>query len=281
MLDEQSQEKLMTQSELFRTYAEQNKLYLNQTNHVFWFEYGGNKIGRLFLEGPEAEEFPKWRLIGKYKLEFPPHITLVFVNPGPVKVVTPDYSSNKNIGTWFMLGGIGNNCCQYIDKNVVARAPMPQEKSFFPAVCVRGQTIYTFGGYENIEKVQLKTCETYNIDKDQWSPNKGVELIEARSQATAAHLSDNTIFIFGGYNKEGGTLSSIEMYDIKERKMTFIDQKMPIALRRFASVKISNSKILLLGGISRLSKDSDTVYCFDVIKGIDEEGQVNQPISNW
>jgi hypothetical protein len=47
---------------------------------------------------------------------------------------------------------------------------------------------------------------------------------------------------------------------------------MPIALRRFASVKISNSKILLLGGISRLSKDSDTVYCFDVIKGIDEEG---------
>jgi hypothetical protein len=39
---------------------------------------------------------------------------------------------------------------------------------------------------------------------------------------------------------------------------------MPQPLRRFASVKISNSKILILGGIGRLSKESDTVYCFDI-----------------
>lgn len=29
---------------------------------------------------------------------------------------------------------------------------MLQEKSFFAAVAVKGNTIYTFGGYENIEK---------------------------------------------------------------------------------------------------------------------------------
>mmetsp|Transcript_3715 Transcript_3715/g.5603 ORF Transcript_3715/g.5603 Transcript_3715/m.5603 type:complete len:105 (+) Transcript_3715:1872-2186(+) len=39
---------------------------------------------------------------------------------------------------------------------------------------------------------------------------------------------------------------------------------MTIPLRRFATCKISQSKILLLGGISRLSKDSDSVFCFDI-----------------
>ena len=30
---------------------------------------------------------------------------------------------------------------------------MIQEKSFFSAVCMRAQKVYTLGGYENIEKV--------------------------------------------------------------------------------------------------------------------------------
>ena len=72
----------MTQSELFKSYSEQNHLYLNLTNNMFWFEFGGNKIGRLFLEGPEAEEYSKWRLIAQYKGEFPCHFTTVFINGG-------------------------------------------------------------------------------------------------------------------------------------------------------------------------------------------------------
>jgi hypothetical protein len=72
------------------------------------------------------------------------------------------------------------------------------------------------------------------------------------------------IFIFGGYNKELGTLSTIERYDIDHQKISLLDIKMTIPLRRFATCKISNSKILLLGGISRLSKDSDAVFCFDI-----------------
>jgi hypothetical protein len=46
------------------------------------------------------------------------------------------------------------------------------------------------------------------------------------------------------------------------------DIKMPCPLRRFASVKISVTKILLMGGIGRLSKESDAVYCFDVDDGV-------------
>ena len=76
---------------------------------------------------------------------------------------------------------MGNNCLQYIDKNIIHRAPMIQEKSFFSAVCVRAKNIYTLGGYENIEKVQLKTCEYYDIEKDSWHQNEQVQLNVARS----------------------------------------------------------------------------------------------------
>ena len=139
---------------------------------------------------------------------------------------------------------------------------MPSEISFFPAVCVKAAMIYTFGGYDNIEKVQVKTCEVYNIDKDRWHRNE-CQLNIVRSQASACSFRDNVIFIFGGYSKEAGTLDSIERFDIDKRRITLIELRMPVALRRFATIKISSSKILMLGGISRLSKDSDNVYCFD------------------
>ena len=73
-----------------------------------------------------------------------------------------------------------------------------------------------------------------------------------------------------------GTLSSIERYDINLKRIALLpDIKMPCPLRRFASVKISVTKILLLGGIGRLSKESDSVYCFDVDDG--QEKGPNDP----
>jgi hypothetical protein len=50
---------------------------------------------------------------------------------------------------------------------------------------------------------------------------------------------------------------------------------MSIPLRRFSTCKISSSKILLLGGISRLSKDSDVVFCFDIERV--SKGDKNRP----
>lgn len=102
----------------------------------------------------------------------------------------------------------------------------------------------------------------YNIEKDRWYRSE-CQLNVARSQASACLFKETTVFIFGGYNKESGTLDNIERFDIEKKRMTLIELKMPSALRRFASVKISLSKILLLGGISRLSKDSEAVFCFD------------------
>ena len=94
--------------------------------------------------------------------------------------------------------------------------------------------------------------------------NDEVQLNVARSQSSCCLFEENIIFIFGGYNKELGTLNSVERFDIIPKKMRLLDIKMTIPLRRFSTCKISASKILLLGGISRLSKDSDAVFCFDI-----------------
>jgi hypothetical protein len=48
--------------------------------------------------------------------------------------------------------------------------------------------------------------------------------------------------------------------------MEMLELKMPQPLRRFASIKISTTKILLLGGLLRMSKESDAVFCFDLEK---------------
>lgn len=44
---------------------------------------------------------------------------------------------------------------------------MPQDKTFFPSVMIDG-AIYTFGGYDPYDKVQLKSCEYYLIRKNEW-----------------------------------------------------------------------------------------------------------------
>ena len=93
-------------------------------------------------------------------------------------------------------------------------------------MAVKGQNIYTFGGFENVEKCQLKSCEVYSVEKDRWHGNDEVQLHEARSQASACLFEDNVIFIFGGYNKEAGTLSTIERYEINKKRISPIDLKL-------------------------------------------------------
>lgn len=58
---------------------------------------------------------------------------------------------------------------------------MLQEKSFFPAVCQKSNLIYTFGGYDNLEKVQLKGIECYNVKEDRWTALEDMQLTECRS----------------------------------------------------------------------------------------------------
>ena len=63
---------------------------------------------------------------------------------------------------FFLLGGNGNNFTY-----IATRQPM-LEKSFFTAVHLNGRLLM-FGGNVNSEKLQLKTCEVYEIARDEWN----------------------------------------------------------------------------------------------------------------
>ena len=117
---------------------------------------------------------------------------------------------------------------------------MPSEKTFFATVC-HDNIIYTFGGYDAYDKVQLKSCEYYNIKKDEWFNSEYIstrgktefQLHYNRSQASACLFDNDTIFIFGGYNKEEGTLDVIERFHIQSKTMELMKLKIPNPLRRF------------------------------------------------
>ena len=166
----------------------------------------------------------------------------------------------------------------------MSKSPMP-EKSFFSAVFLDGK-IYTFGGFDICDKIQLKTWEYYNMEKDEWDRNDSVMLHVARSQSSACVFEDNIIFVFGGYNKDIGTLDSVERYETDKNVVTLMKVIMPTPLRRFTSIKISTTKILLIGGVEKLNKESDAVYCLDLeseyriekLDKIEKAGVVDYPI---
>lgn len=93
--DLESSSNYMTQSDLFKKYVEDNELYISFEEAMFWFEFGGQRIGKIELKSnPELDEPNKWKLMGKYKFEFPGHFTLVH--------------TSDRFGL-YILGGTGNN----------------------------------------------------------------------------------------------------------------------------------------------------------------------------
>ena len=65
-----------------------------------------------------------------------------------------------------------------------------------------------------------------------------------------------------------------------------MDLTIPSPIRRFASIKISTTKILLIGGLGDNSEELDSVFCFDLDKDftieqldkIDRPGLIDSPI---
>jgi hypothetical protein len=99
-------------------------------------------------------------------------------------------------------------------------------------------------------------------------------------------FDSDTIFVFGGYHKEEGTLDLVERFKIKAKSMELLKIRIPLPLRRFQSMKISTKKILLIGGVSTMDKLMDSVFCFDLEKDytieqldkIDRPGIIDYPI---
>ena len=122
---------------------------------------------------------------------------------------------------------------------VKVRQNLPQEKTFFAAVHFRGR-IYTFGGYDAYDKMQLDSCEYYDIKQDRWfnspvqRPNGGVEykLHQQRSQGSCCVFDENLIYVFGGYSRDLGTLNTIERFDMNKKKVFTMDLLIPSPVRR-------------------------------------------------
>lgn len=81
-------------------------------------------------------------------------------------------------------------------------------------------------------------------------------------------------------------MNSIEKLDLNKKRMIKMDIVIPSPIRRFASLKISTTKILLIGGLGAHSEELDAVFCFDLEKDytieqldkIDRPGIVDCPI---
>jgi hypothetical protein len=69
--------------------------------------------------------------------------------------------------------------------------------------------------------------------------------------------------VFGGYNKEQGTLDSIERYAIEENRFETLTLRLPVPLRRFMVVRIAKNIALVLGGLTKSSKESQRVFKLD------------------
>ena len=85
----------------------------------------------------------------------------------------------------------------------------------------------------------------------------------ARSQSGACRINDDEIIVCGGYNKDQGTLDSIERYIISSDKFDTLSLKLHIPLRRFMIVRVAKNQALILGGLTKSSKESQRVFRLD------------------
>ena len=237
---------------IFNQYKIKNKLNnLLTLKNAYWFEYGGNMIARHIISKNDTKS--KWRLIAKYKSSFSNHFLTIYAGEAH---------------GFFLIGGTNsNNTLQFINNQIIQKNSMNIERSFMSCLFLNQNntpTILAIGGYDYSDKGQLSSIESYDINKDIWSMNIYPDLNIGRSQATSLLFNDKKIFVFGGYNKNYGTLNSIEEIDINNKVCNLIEMKLPIPLRRFAAVKISENKVIVMGGITRLCKESGATYILNM-----------------
>lgn len=93
--------------------------------------------------------------------------------------------------SYFLLGGPpGQNfrVFQSGKKLVYNKSQMPTNRDFFSAV-YHAQKVYIFGGYDGENKIQLRTCEYYDIVNGKWNPVSDMK--SARSQSGACRINDD------------------------------------------------------------------------------------------
>ena len=115
-------------------------------------------------------------------------------------------------------------------------------------------------------------CDCYSLEDGMWNPI--ANLTECRQYADSVTLEmperhEEILLVTGGYNDEFTTLSSVESFDGEAwDNERFAD--MQFTLQKHCTVKISSSKVLMIGG----SRDSSytgalgNTYFFDITENV-------------
>ena len=132
--------------------------------------------------------------------------------------------------------------------------------------------IFAIGGFDYNEMAQIGSIEIYEVQSNEWKTGILKDLNIPRSQAGALLLNSRSIYVFGGYSKSMGILNSIEHLDLETKENELIELIMPIPLRRFECFKVSDSKIILVGGLTKESKRNDDTYIIDLFEKKSQKG---------
>lgn len=207
-------------------------LILNDS--CYWFEFGGKSVSKFSISKL------KWKQICKLDYELGYHFTTISV---------PD---QKAI---FLIGGQhGNNFRVFRDNRLTLMKTQLPMNRFFSSCVYYNHKIYCIGGYDHQSKQQLSSAMCYDILNDKWYTLNDMK--QPKSQAAACRINDLEIIVFGGYNKEEGTLDTIEKYLINENKWEKCSVRLPIKLRRFMAVRIKRNLAILIGGITMYAKEN-------------------------
>ena len=248
----------------FRNYVNENKIYVNLKDNYYWFEYGGKsmaefKIKNINDNNDNKEELYKWNILPqKNNFNFPYHYILVYVD--------------DKFG-YYLLGGCDpDNCYQFKDGVITKKANMSIQRSFMSTIS-NDYLIFAIGGFDYKTKSQIGSIEIYEVEKDQWKSDLLKDLIVPRSQSSALLFNESNIYVFGGFNSNYGTLNSIELINLENKENSLLNLKIPIPLRRFSSLKITENKVALLGGLTTNTQNNNKCYIIDIKENKIEDGK--------
>lgn len=123
-------------------------------------------------------------------------------------------------------------------------AHLTRPRGWFSSVYEDGY-VYVFGGYNYLDR-ELRSCERISIE-----PNSKWEEISKmtfpRKNSSACSVG-NKIYIFGGGNVKCEGSNTIEQYTISKNCWNLIKYRINKKIANCISRKVSDSKILILGG---------------------------------
>ena len=244
----------------FTNYVNENKIYINIKDVYYWFEYGGKSMAEFKIKNQDKNNsVNKWEYFPKKSLfYFPFHYILVYVD--------------EKYG-YYLLGGCDpDNCYQFKDGIISKKSNMSIQRSFM-SVISNDYLIFAIGGFDSKEKTQVGSIEIYEVEKDQWKTGLLKDLIIPRSQSTALLLNESNIYVFGGFNSNYGTLNSIERINLENKENSLLNLKMPMPLRRFSSLKISEEKVILIGGLTINTQNNNKCFIIDLKENKTEEAK--------